>query len=164
MNIHLLYYVLGHTSNGLHTRMLELQQKHHHSEQSNLELGNSLERAQELEKFKQNIITLKRRLEKAKNERDSAIEESATKHATINDLHTRMLELSQQHQHAMKENRQLKRYNQELENALDKAQEELQGFTLKNKELNIISVSIGLVFVLIFTILFESILDEHNII
>ena len=79
-----------------------------------------------------------------------------------------MLELSQQHQHAMKENRQLKRYNQlqELENALDKAQKELQGFnqknmTLQNKELNIIGVSIGLVFVLMFTVLFESILDRH---
>ena len=154
------------TINGLRTRMLELQQQYHHSEQRNLELGNSLERAQEeLQKFKQNIMTLKRRLEKAKNERDSAIEESATKHATINNLHTRMLELSQQHQHqhAMKENRRLKRYNQELENALDKAQEELQIFdqkdmTLKNKELNIISVTIGLGFVFVFTILFVCIL------
>ena len=91
-----------------------------------------------------------------------ATEESAAKDTTINDLHTRMLELQQtrgqlekevaemrdqkekmlmenaqlrevatqptKYQHAVEENKQLKRDNQELGNALERAQAELQVF------------------------------------
>ena len=105
---------------------------------------------------------LQAKLASAEEAMKKAVEESTAKDTTINDLHTRMLELQQtrgqlenevaemrdqkekmlmenaqlrevatqptKYQHAVEENKQLKRDNQELGNALERAQAELQIF------------------------------------